>query len=89
MGQKDIKPFYSSKDYTLNLKNGYPLCRCNNCGTIMIDENSDSTEKYELKGTEEKMKVTHEDSMVYGDSLIVFVCPHCNTDEYLTDLSNT
>lgn len=33
------KPFYSAKDYTIDSVNGVCLCRCNNCGLILIDEN--------------------------------------------------
>ena len=32
-------PFYSAKDYTIDSVNGVCLCRCNNCGLILIDEN--------------------------------------------------
>lgn len=78
------KPFYSAKDYTIDSVNGVCLCRCNNCGLILIDENPQvDAPKYYLKGTEERMKQVEDENGIY------YVCPHCGTDECLVDLNNT
>lgn len=59
------------------------LCKCNNCGALLIDENPqlDAIE-LPLQGNEEQMeRLEDEDGGFWG-------CPHCKTDEYLVDLLN-
>lgn len=78
------KTFYSAKDYQIDNIKGEYLCRCNCCGTILLDENPDcDSPKYALKHTEENMEQQEDENGIY------YVCPHCGTDEYLVDLSNT
>nr|UWD58349.1 MAG: hypothetical protein [Bacteriophage sp.] len=80
-------PFYSAKDYTIDSVNGVCLCRCNNCGLILIDENPQvDAPKYQLKGTEENMELAPIERTQYSYS---YVCPHCHCDDYLVDLQNT
>lgn len=58
------------------------LCKCNNCDTVMYDENP--SEQPELKvpeGTRSMEKFDDEGESVWG-------CPECKTDEYLTDFSS-
>jgi len=57
------------------------LCKCNNCNTLLIDENPQINAKdYELRGDEQNMVLIKEE----GE--FIWVCPNCNTDGYLTDL---
>ncbi len=54
------------------------LCKCNNCGNILIDENPQvDAIKYDLNGSELEM-VKDEDGY--------WACPICLTDDYLIDL---
>lgn len=58
------------------------LCRCNNCMTIMYDENSASNSK----------KIEVPDNVVnmvkakQPDGDVVWACPKCLVDDYLMDL---
>jgi hypothetical protein len=57
------------------------LCKCNNCGNILIDENPQVDRiKYEINGNELNM-VQYIDN---GD--LFWACPVCKTDGYLVDL---
>lgn len=57
------------------------LCKCNNCETIMFDENpqTDAVKK-ELTGKEEHMVQVEENGEYF------WACPVCRTDDYLIDL---
>ena len=57
------------------------LCKCNNCDTIMRDENpQNGAKKHLLSGIEESMEqLEDEDGVFWG-------CPKCLTDDYLKDL---
>lgn len=59
---------------------GY-LCKCNNCDTIMRDENpQEGARKYSLSGAEVSMeRLEDKDGAFWG-------CPKCLTDDYLKDL---
>jgi len=57
------------------------LCKCNNCETVMIDENPQTNaEKHPLTGKEVEMEYFYEK----GDRC--WGCPVCKTDAYLKDL---
>lgn len=67
-------PFYSTKDYTIDSVNGVCLCRCNNCGLILIDENPQvDAPKYQLKGTEENMELAEHNIHIIMFVLTVIV----------------
>ena len=56
------------------------LCKCNNCETIMYDENPNTEE---TQSTDKE--VVH---MLYNSSdrdNIFWACPVCQTDDYLND----
>ena len=62
------------------------LCECNNCGTIMIDENPQVGAKQYM------VDVTKVPDMNYKTNIVeheehehYWVCPICDTDEYLKD----
>lgn len=57
------------------------LCKCNNCDTILTDENPQvDAPKLPLQGNEEQMeRLKDEDGDFWG-------CPRCKTDVYLMDL---
>lgn len=58
------------------------LCKCNNCGSILIDENpKHNAPLYDLKD------FSHADNMISWreDGDILQVCPTCLTDAYLQD----
>jgi hypothetical protein len=56
------------------------ICKCNNCDTILIDENPQiNAKEYVLKGGEKKMRWFKKDGGFWG-------CPKCETDGYLKDL---
>ena len=58
------------------------LCKCNNCGNILIDENPQvDAVKYELQGNELNMVQYKDES---GD--LFWACPVCESDDYLLDL---
>ena len=62
------------------------LCKCNNCESILIDQNPQiGAKEYELTGKELEMQ--------YTGGLIEFenydphwICPICMTDGYLVDI---
>ena len=57
------------------------LCKCNNCGTVMIDENPQiNAKKKKVTGKVVFMEYFKEDDMYY------LGCPKCKTDEFLTDI---
>lgn len=60
-------------------ENGENLCICNNCMTIMFDENpQDDAKKYKTENILADMMEKDEDG--------AWVCPICGTDGYLMDL---
>lgn len=56
------------------------LCRCNNCGTIMIDENPDDQPELTAPENVKNMKELNDIGGFY------WACPECLTDEYLQDM---
>lgn len=57
------------------------LCQCNNCNTILIDKNPQSCAvMHELNGTESEMQYVDDKDGGY------WVCPVCNTHDYLSDV---
>jgi len=62
-----------SKSYLKPEKVKDYLCQCNNCGTICIDTNPQTTAK--------KKVITGDEPKLFDNS-----CPICLTDSYLTDL---
>ena len=63
-------------------KNGEHLCICNNCLTIMYDENPQSKAKrYNIEGLYVSHMKSHKDDAGWN-----YACPRCETDEYLMDL---
>ena len=57
------------------------LCKCNNCGSIMFDENPQvDAVKQEVTGVEIGMEYLHGD-----DGERYWGCPICETDDYLSD----
>lgn len=70
-------------------KKGECLCICNNCLTVMSDKNPQfGAKRYDTKD------IHVEDMQYYGgriedtnpDLIGAWVCPVCETDEYLMDL---
>jgi hypothetical protein len=60
--------------------NKAPLCQCNHCYVILIDENPQiNAPEYDLTG--EELEMLREDD---GDGSY-WVCPVCLTDDYLQD----
>lgn len=59
-----------------------PLCKCNNCDSILIDRNpqTDAIE-HELKGNELQMVFIYDRT----EKDYYWACPKCETDDYLTD----
>ena len=59
------------------------LCKCNNCDSILIDQNSQvGAKELELTGNELEMQYTKDKET--GDYF--WACPLCETDGYLIDL---
>ncbi len=59
------------------------LCKCNNCDLILIDQNSQvGAKEYELTGKETEMQYVEDKESGLG----YWVCPICETDDYLIDL---
>lgn len=72
--------FCQIDDYTVDNTNGKYLCKCNKCGSMLIDRNPQlGANRYKLKGVEKNMKSLIDE---YGD---YYVCPVCLCDDYLTD----
>ena len=61
-----------------------PLCKCTNCDTIMYDENP-QVNAIQYLVREGKTDLNRDiETMVKVDEY--WVCPKCNTDDYLVDL---
>jgi len=60
------------------------LCKCNNCEAILVDENPQvGAPVLEVpKGVLYMVKVNIDDEGMY------WACPRCQTDAYLTDITN-
>jgi hypothetical protein len=57
------------------------LCKCNNCDSILLDQNPQiGAKEYELKGTEIAMQYETDENGGF------WTCPICETDAYLNDL---
>jgi hypothetical protein len=55
------------------------LCKCNNCESVLIDQNSQiGAKEYPLTGKEIEMQ--------YLENEGAWICPICETDDFLTDL---
>ena len=62
-------------------KNGVNLCKCNNCDTVLIDENPQTgAKKYKSPLDAENM-----DYLKDGEEYF-WACPKCETDDDLIDL---
>lgn len=64
------------------------LCKCNNCGLVMIDQNPQiGATLYELTGKEVQMQyipgLTKNENQ---EKEYFWACPKCLVDDYLTDL---
>lgn len=63
-----------------------PLCKCNNCGTVMLDNNP------QVGAPLFEVKIWSIHSMEYvkpnKDEEGFWACPKCQTDDYLTDEIN-
>lgn len=69
------------------------LCKCNNCNTILVDENPRTDAKlYLLQQGKDGIWRTHlnepvlDGEMIEEDGERFFGCGECQTDGYLTDL---
>lgn len=64
------------------------LCKCNNCGTVMIDQNPQiNGTLHELKGNEVEMQyVPALIETTIQEKEYFWACPICLTDDYLNDL---
>lgn len=61
------------------------LCKCNNCDSVLIDQNPQiGAKEYELKGIELEMQWI--DELVENNDDPHWVCPICKVDDYLVDL---
>ena len=64
------------------MEEGVELCICNNCDTVLIDENPQvGAKKHKLKGGEQSME-----QLEASEGEFIWVCPKCGTDGFLTDL---
>ena len=60
--------------------NGVYLCKCNNCETVMVDENPQvNARKHNTYNVDVK-------AMLFDSNNLCWVCPVCNTDDFLIDL---
>jgi len=64
------------------------LCRCNNCYTVMYDENPDS--KVSRPFSNEDLEGLHIKEMDYftEDGIEFLGCCICGTDDYLADITS-
>lgn len=64
------------------------LCKCNNCETIMVDENPQvGAKRYLVRDGKTHLNEVVEQMERLDDMGTEFWgCPNCLTDEYLTDL---
>lgn len=61
------------------------LCKCNNCDSILIDQNPQTGAKeHILAGNELEMQFMQ--GLVENEEDLFWACPICLTDGYLTDL---
>jgi hypothetical protein len=62
------------------------LCKCNKCGSVLIDQNPQiGAKEYELKGNEHEMQYI-KGLTENGETNYYWVCPICLVDDYLVDL---
>jgi hypothetical protein len=63
------------------------LCKCNNCGSILIDQNPQvNAPLYNLKNHPEAIEMQYMQGLVENDDPdLVWACPVCLTDGFLTD----
>jgi hypothetical protein len=62
------------------------LCKCNNCDSVLIDQNPQiKAKEYPLTGKELDMQWTG-GLVEFKDDDPYWVCPNCMTDDYLIDL---
>lgn len=57
------------------------LCKCNNCGTILFDENP------QINAKKHDTKLINPSNMILikNDNDQFWACPKCNTDNFLID----
>lgn len=56
------------------------ICQCNKCAVILIDQNSEiGAPEYQLTGCEVEMQYKEDDGGGF------WVCPICESDDYLQD----
>lgn len=68
------------------------LCRCNNCGSILIDHNPQvnaRTYNPALADGELKQFTNLSGNGVSHDIIYFWGCPNCGTDDYLDDIQET
>lgn len=64
------------------MEEGVELCICNNCNTILIDENPQvGAKKHKLKGYEQSMERVEK-----SEGEFIWACLRCGTDGNLADL---
>jgi len=67
------------------MKGTAKLCKCNNCDSILIDENPQvDAKEHELTGIEKNMEYVKDEEA--QDCDYFWACPECLTDGYLVDL---
>ena len=64
------------------------LCKCNNCNTVMFDENPSSQPKLEAPSGTVNMKKFEDTEEGDLERSFFWGCPECETDEYLQDVEN-
>lgn len=72
----------------VEVENLVELCRCNNCGSILVDHNPQvNTRKYDpvLADGELKLFTDLSGNEIWHDVEYFWGCPNCRTDSYLTD----
>lgn len=64
------------------------VCKCNKCGSLLIDENPrHDTEKKAIVGSELSMVyLVDETESVNNETNYFWACPICLTDEYIMDI---
>ena len=64
------------------------VCKCNNCDTLLIDENPQiDGQKYDLTNDLHKMVLREDiDEVDRTESHYYWACPNCLTDGFLTDI---
>ena len=62
------------------------LCKCNNCDSILIDQNPKiGAKEHALTGNELEMQFM-QGLVEHSEDGLFWACPTCLTDAYLTDL---